>query len=294
MRFRLIATAIGLVLAAGSAAAQEGESDIATIYPKLIERIKDPAFAAEARADMAGADAPQPKSQARLDAFLVAHDWNALSAALDAERRKDPALVLNWERTKIFNGGGLYVVIAYVYDLWGVGNALPGERGDSLKQTALAFSLYAYALTEIDATRCSDPAGAHRRAVQLRGELAPIWSYGAGLARAERDRARMVGLYAEAVTADARRNDEVVCQGPPRGDMAEMAEGLAALAAQGKTPEEVKTPPDALGKTYVVPRAPARFTPPDVWRPAQAALRPKLPQMLAELLDEAAKTAKPG
>ena len=92
----------------------------------------------------------------------------------------------------------------------------------------------------------------------------------------------MTMCFRAAATADfvigpVRRDDQVLCQGVPTDDLAEMVKDLAA---QGGKPLESVEDPSRLGKTYIVPRAPARFLAPSVWGPKQAAVRAQLPELM--------------
>lgn len=280
------AAAFCTALVAGPALAQYPPLMVEA-YPKILRDANDPGFAARARARFSPPEAPLPSNASALDALLARKDYAGLNTALSRVRQDDAVLLLNWERAKVFAGGGIYPAINYARDLWGVSELLPPERRAATRESAHSFGLYALALMAVDGARCADADGPARRRSQLRAEFEPIWAYGAELPAAELERAGMVALYSEAITAPLRSGDDVLCQGPPTGSAAEIAAGLDALAAAGKTPKRIASPPDRLGETYEVPLAPPSFKPAASWRPAQDALRPQLPKMLIHWLQGA-------
>ncbi|WP_372786027.1 hypothetical protein [Phenylobacterium sp.] len=300
LRIRWAASAAAGLLTLAVAAAATAQTpppappqmDPKALYAGALKRAQtDPKSRESARAYLAAQDAPMPPNAARLDELLQAKDYqNLFSALTSANAYEAVNLDLNWEQRKLFDGAGLIMALAYVNDLWRMGQAMKAQGGDQLLQSAVAFSLYADALVEVDGARCADAAAPAFRRKQLFEQRPEVWAYAARLPKAARDNITAVSLGYEALTSPVRRDDEVLCQGPTTGSMAEMADGLVALAKEGKQPKQVSRP-DVIGKSYEVPRAPPKFLAPAEWKPRQAAARERLADLLIETVAKGAPPA---
>lgn len=231
---------------------------------------------------MAPPGRPMPADESGLDAMLARGEMATLTARLRSARSlQDASLDLNWEQKQIFDGAGFMLSYAYMYDLWRVGFALPGEDGDGLKQAAAMMFLYSLDLIEVDGPRCDDvSAPAHRRD-QLLGQNRSIVAYLQALPREKRSSAGSLSLDIESATAPSRKDDAVLCS----GGLAEMREGLDANG--GASLKRVPSAPGTGGEAYAVP-PPVGFRPKfvgaDVWRPKAEAARAALPSSLDRLL----------
>jgi hypothetical protein len=288
-----------LLATAGAASAQTPSQppvppqvDPRAAYADALKRIQaDPKSREGARAFLAPPNAPMPPNAARLDELLKTKAYQELFGALTSANGYDLVnLNLNWEQRKLFDGAGLIVTIAYVNDLWRMGQALKAQGGDQLLQSAVAFSLYAEALAEVDGPRCADAAAPAFRRKQLFEQRPELWAYAARLPKSARDNITAVSLAYEAMTSPVRENDEVLCQGPTTGSMAEMLEGLVALAKDGKQPKQVNRS-DVIGKSYEIPRAPPKFLTEAEWKPRQEAARQHLADLLIETVTKGAPPA---
>lgn len=234
--------------------------------------------------------ASSPKNHAQLDAMLAKKEWEPLLTTLqNANTAEAVEADLDWERLKIYEGAGIIVSIAYMRDLWRVGEATPGQGGDNVKQSAVAIGLYLDAVMTVDGARCADAAAPGFRRNQLFSQQPYVWSYAKGLPKDMRNTITSVALLYEAVTAPVRQNDDVLCQGPTTGSMVEILEGMVAMAKAGQQPKEVKRP-DMIGKSYEIPRAPPHFVDEAQWRPRADAARAGLAD---QLMQAAAKGATP-
>jgi hypothetical protein len=256
------------------------------IYAETLKRVKDDPQARDGpRTTFAPANAPMPAAKAKLDQLLADEDDEGLLKVLqETSSFEEVSKDLNWERQQIYDGAGIVVSHAYIRDLWRVAEAEKGEAGASLKQSAVAFAVYAVAVTKVDGVRCADSAAAPYRAQQLLQDYPFIWTYGAGLKKPERDNIVAIGLVLEALTSPVRKNDNLLCLGARTGSMVEMIEGMAAMAKAGKAPQEVEKP-GVIGKSYEITRAPPTFLPPEQWQSKQDALRTPLPDLFEHALD---------
>jgi hypothetical protein len=85
-------------------------------------------------------------SDADLDALLAARNWKGLGGALSRPgKSEDVWRRMNWLRTRVENGAGLFLSIIYARDLWRAGN--PQKIDDparDLRTSAAVISLYTY------------------------------------------------------------------------------------------------------------------------------------------------------
>ncbi len=230
---------------------------------------------------------PMPDNRAALDAAL-ANDPNDLFKLLLTQ--KNPTQIyldLNWERSRIYDGAGFAVSLAYMMDLWRVAPALPadpkkvnGDTPDDVRQTAVAFALYNVAIVSLDGTRCGDSSAPSHRLDQLAQIARPIFIYGRGLTAEQKATAIRVALHVERATAPVRKDDPILCS----GGLEEIQQGLAA---NGNKPIAQSTTPGVVGKTLSVPDAPGykpTYVAPEVWWPKQQALRPQLEATFTTIL----------
>ena len=243
-----------------------------------------PFAAAEVRARLSRAivGPPMPADAAALDAMVARSDGAALSRRLGGT--SDPAQVdldLNWERDRLFAGGGFLLAQAYMTDLWRTGAALPGAAGDQLKQSAALFLVYAVTLIRLDGPRCADPSAPAHRQQQLFARNQPLVTFLRGQPRPTRMKIGSLAVAWEAATSTVRRDDPVLC-----GDGLDAM--VAGLKAAGDAPlREVPNAPGTFGRTLAVPSAPddrPRFVPASTWAPVQAERRRALPEFLTSFL----------
>ena len=242
----------------------------------------DPNLKAKTRAAGAMAAQPMPANKVALDRYLAEGQFEPLAMELSRGTTADEVeRIMNWERAKVFEGGPLFLVVAYTRHLWLMSNNLPPPLREGLREGALSMALYGRALIEIDGLRCAEPDAASSRRKQHIAVHQGLWEYAAQATPATRERAKFAAVMTEYVTAPVRRNDTLLCQGETTGDLSEIAEGLAAQ--QGR-PLEKAPVQDHFGTTYLVPRAPPKFLPEADWRPRQDEVRARLPSILSQQL----------
>ena len=281
LRLRALLVGVVAVASAGLAAAQPAPPvDARAAHAQARARIKaDPNYAAVMRQRFSFPQDPLPADAAKLDALLAAGDEEAVIEAVTAGLHSpDGAKYLNWERRKVFEGGPLIAAVLYTRDLWGIAEV---QSDAALRETALSMAIYARTLVEVDGLRCANPEAQPFRRQQLSEILEPVWRFGAKAPEDLRQRALMVGLNTELITAPVRKPDNLLCQGPVKNDLAEIIEGLDAL---GDKPAPLAKEQHHLGKTYLVPRAPAKFRPETEWLGRREEVRDRLPDVLAAIV----------
>ncbi len=213
-----------------------------------------------------------PQDVAALDRALADRDDPALARRL-ATTADPRALVLdmNWEQTRIFDGAGLTVVLAYVHTLWRVAGTLPDQDASGLRDSAAVYALYALNLVSLDGERCADTTAPANRFAQIIEQAQPALFYLRGLSREDRMTVGSLSLALEAATAPKRRDDGMICSG-----------GLAQYNHDQATP----------GGYVPV------FLSPELWGPADEKLRKALPAELTHYLstpqEEGPSDAPPG
>jgi len=258
-----------------------------------------PAFAqAPAGGDSAASAAhgppPMPANVAELDAALDAHDYAKLDALHATLHTVDQALpFMSWEQTRLLGGGGLYLSMLYMNDLWRLARAVPptepnaAAEADGLKGSAMLIGLYSYELIALDGAKCADPAAPGRWKDQL--AQSPVWAHAGEIPAADRAKMIEASLAAETQTASLRGRDELICRGT--------AQAVAAPAASAQAPSEAQNGPGIAGHTYAVPLPPgdqSAFVDLTVWGPQQAKLRANMRADLARLMKlDTPKPAKP-
>ncbi len=229
--------------------------------------------------------ASMPRDQEALNLLLQKEDYHALGRKLAlVNDGNQVGLDMNWERSKHADGAGLAVALLYVTDLWRLGSAIPGATGDSLKQTAAAFGLYAYELIAIDGTRCEDSSAPSHHLDQLVFSRHTLWVYALSLPESDRAKLWNLALTIEQGTQSVRREDKYLCS----GGLDEMNASFAALGNKPLTLAPIPpSPGQLLGHQYVV-TPPANFQPgflkPELWRAKQDELRKQMPTILKRLL----------
>jgi TonB family protein len=230
---------------------------------------------------MALRTAKMPADNVDLDSMLLTGKYAALAQRLRSVATSDEVeRDINWEDAKIYNGGGFFVSLAYVYDAWRVGNAQNDDIGEIRKgRAALAF-MYALDLVRIDGTKCADPSAPGHRADQLIFANAPVLKYLRGQSQASRFNTASISLALEKATADLRVPDKFLCS----GGLAQMSD---SIRAQGDEPLPTIAMPGYVGKTVLVPEDPAfkpQFVDESVWRVKQLDARDKAPAFLTSFL----------
>ncbi|HZZ68118.1 MAG TPA: hypothetical protein VFE18_08080 [Phenylobacterium sp.] len=235
------------------------------------------------RAALSADIGPMPSDAAVLNGYVTREDWTPLIKRLGPTTAPSEVLLdLNWERSKVVNGGNFLFDIVYVNTLWKTANSLPEPAADQLRQTAVAFALYGLALVDLDGPRCKDPTAPARKVQQAMTNWAVIIRYGQSLPPQQQEVVKQVALKLEWATAPVRANDPVLC----RGGMAEMQANLAA----GAKPREAPTAPSPNtlpGKTYDVPNVvdyKPEYLAEALWKPIVDARRAKLAETFASVL----------
>jgi hypothetical protein len=233
---------------------------------------------------------PMPDNRAALDAALARNDGSILKLLAAQSDPKQIYLELNWERARIYDGAGLAVSLAYMLDLWRMAPHLPedgsgphGDKPDQMKQTAVAFALYNFALIRLDGVRCADDSAPSHGLSQLAQFAAPILAYARALPPDERDRAVMVAVNVERATLPARKDDALLCSGG-------LKEIEAGLAANGDRPLPRSQMPGYVGSVTQVPDAPGyktQFEEPATWRPRQQQIRLTIRDDLERIVEPA-------
>jgi hypothetical protein len=235
------------------------------------------------RASLSADIGPVPSDAAVLDGYVSREDWTPLIKRLGSTTTPADVLRdLDWERSKVVNGGNFLFDISYVNTLWRTANSQPAPASDQLRQTALAFALYGLALIELDGARCKDPTAPAQKLQLAITNWAVIVRYGQSLPPQDQEVAKQVALKLEWATAPVRANDPILC----RGGMAEMNANLQA----GAKPQEVPTAraPNTLpGKSYTIPHIvdyKPEYLAEEIWKPTVEPRRARLPQTFASLL----------
>jgi hypothetical protein len=230
-----------------------------------------------------------PANLPELDAALAAHDYARLDALHATLHSVDQALpFMSWEQARLLQGGGLYLSLLYMNDLWRLSKAItPTEPNaaaaiQGLKGSAVLIGLYTYELIALDGAKCADPAAAGRWLDQL--VQSPVWTHVDEMPADQRAKMIDASLAAETQTANLRDRDDLICRGT--------AQVAAAPAAS-----EAETGPGIAGHTYAVPLPPgdqSAFVDLVVWGPRQAKLRAGMRAELARLVKlDPARAAKP-
>ncbi len=250
---RTIAGLAALMVLAGSGAAMAQvatppKEDVASLRERL-EPTMNPAHR------------PLPRDVAALDRWMAAGADGPLVDRLRAVKDGDAIVLdMNWEQSRIFDGAGLTVVLAYANTLWRVAAAVPEEDGRELKDSAALYSLYALHLVSLDGVKCADDSAPDNRFTQVLAQAQPMLAYLRLLSRADRMNVGSLSLALERATAALRPNDATICS----GGLAQYGQDQAAGGA----------------KTAYVPG----FKDADVWRPDQDKRRQALPPELTRFL----------
>ena len=213
----------------------------------------------ELRATMAPPHRAMPKDVAALDGWLAARDNTSLAHRLGAADAPGLALDMNWEQTRLYDGAGLIVALAYVHSLWQVAEAADPGDAKGFRDSAAVYALYALNMVTLDGARCADDSAPQTRFGQVADQVQPMMAYLRGLSRADRMNIGSLALQIEAATSQKRGDDQMICSG-----------GLD----QYQHDQEA-----GAGSTY----APV-FLSPEIWWPAQDKLRQALPAELTIFL----------
>jgi hypothetical protein len=234
--------------------------------PRAAEPTPSPSSTQDlARAALVADIGPMPSDAAVLDGYVSREDWAPLIEHLTSTTTADEVLRdLNWERSKVVNGGNFLFDITYVNALWRAANSQPAPTSDQLRQNALAFALYGLALIDLDGPRCKDPTAPAQKLALAETNWAVIIRYGQSLPPQEREKVKQVALRLEWATAPVRANDPILC----RSDAAEIQANSEAAAQ-----------PEYLAET--------------LWKSKVDARRAKLPEAFDSLLNPPAAAGAP-
>jgi hypothetical protein len=238
------------------------------------------------RATLAADVGPMPSDAAILDGYVSREDWTPLIKRLASTTTPSEVLRdLDWERSKVVNGGNFLFDIAYVNTVWRTANSLRAPVSDQMRQTAVAFALYGLALIDLDGPRCKDPTAPNQKLQLAMTNWAGIMRYGQSLPPQQQEVVEHVALKLEWATAPVRANDPILC----RGGIAEMTANLQA----GAKAQEVPAAPNRLpgvylpGKSYAIPSVvdyKPEYLAEALWKPNVEARRAKLPETFTSLL----------
>lgn len=238
---------------------------------------------AQVRANFAAHVGPLPSDIAVLDGYASRGEWTLLVKRLaSATSASDILADMDWERSKVINGGNILFDIAYVNSLWKTASLLSTPGADEMKQTAVAFALYQIAVIDLDGPRCKDPTAPDRKLRLALTNWGTIVHYGQALPPQQKDTVKQVALRLEWATAPVRVNDPVLC----RGGLDEMRANMEA----GAKPQEVpSTPAPGMlpGKSFALPHIvdyKPEFLADAVWKPVVDARRAQLPKELTSVL----------
>jgi hypothetical protein len=241
---------------------------------------------AQMRATLAAHIGPMPSDASVLDGYVSRNDWTPLIKRLAATTTPSEVLLdLDWERSKVVNGGSFLFDIAYVNTLWRMANTSPAPMQDQLRQTAVAFALYGVALIGLDGPRCKDPTAPAQKLQLAKTNWAVILRYGQSLPPEQQEIVKQVALKLEWATAPVRGNDSGLC----RGGLAEMQANLQAGGQPQEVPADPNRPPGVYlpGKSYAVPHIvdyKPEYLAEALWKPTVDARRANLPGAFASLL----------
>jgi hypothetical protein len=229
---------------------------------------------------------PMPANVAELDAALDSHDYATLDAQHATLHTVDQALpFMSWERARLLDGGGLYLSLLYMNDLWRLAKAVPptepnaaGEI-DALKGSAVLIGLYSYELIALDGAKCADVAAPARWSDQL--AQSPVWAHASEIPAAQRAKMIDMIMIQETQTASRRGRDDLLCRGGKTPSAA------AAQAGPGQARPDVQSGPGIAGAAFALPPPPrdqTLFVDLMVWGPKQSKLRDGMRAELAKLL----------
>jgi hypothetical protein len=238
------------------------------------------------RATLAADIGPMPSDAVVLDGYVSREDWTPLIKRLALSTTPSDVLHdLDWERSKVVNGGNFLFDIAYVNTVWKVANAMPAPASDQMRQTAVAFALYGLALIDLDGPRCKDPTAPAQKLKLAITNWAVIMRYGQSLPAPQQEVVKQVALKLEWATAPVRMSDPILC----RGGLAEMQANLQAGGKPQEVPADPNRPPGVYlpGKSYAIPHIvdyKPEYLAEALWKPTVDARRAKLPGTFTSVL----------
>lgn len=164
--------------------------------------------------EMAPPDRQFPKDVKILDAWLAEGDDLRLVERLrKTAKANELVLDMNWEQSRIFDGAGLAVVLAYVNTLWRVAAELPEDDAKGLKESAAVYTLYALNIVTLDGTKCEDDSAPPNRFGQVVEQQRAVLDYLKSLSRADRMTIGTIALATEKATSEERGGDALICGG---------------------------------------------------------------------------------
>jgi hypothetical protein len=222
---------------------------------------------------------PMPAAREEFEKLAAHGDFFELGKRLDGAKSLDEVnRDMDWEELQIVQGDTLFFNFVYIDSLWGLGGKYPEPMGGITKRFAGVMALYTAQQIMIDAPRCADPSAPDHRMDQLTIGRGDVWRYVMSLPEVTRRDLAVEALKLEARTAKLRREDVTLCS----GGMAEINARLArdpALANKQLTPGSggrVDLPPG--------PTMPPQFVDAKTAAPKQAAIRARMPGVLATFL----------
>lgn len=273
---RIAGLALGLILLAAPAAAQ----DMKAFYAEVLTLQDKPDDLTSLRERLGQSDSTMPKNMDQLDK-LLADDKprELLSALMQADDYEGVVANMNWERLRIYGGANIAVAFAYLTDLQRT--TPPGARGDDLRDTQAAMAAYVFAVIRADGARCADPTAPAKRLQQLVEQNPEVMAHAAKLPKDRRETVKYLALISEIATAQARKNDGVLCAPPVKEGMLGIMQGLLTEAEK---PGQMECTQGDLGKNCVLPNPAAKFRPESEWRAGRDAARKALPDEMDRFL----------
>jgi hypothetical protein len=195
----------------------------------------------------------------RFDHLFAAHDYGTLAAELKKNMELPQTAVgaLGWEQRHVAVGSSVFVGAMYAIDLL---STAPGSENPAydrkIRENAVTTALYTMAAIETDGTKCADAAAPKARRQQFVQLLTPVWIELRKLPDEAVEQSLARALSEEKAIAAARAPDDYLCRGRS-GDIPD----LFASGISEESPHFLATP---------------------VWSRQAAAIRAKLPELLAE------------
>jgi hypothetical protein len=195
----------------------------------------------------------------RYDHLFETHDYGTLAAELkhNIEAPDSAVATLAWEQRHVAIGSSVFIGAMYAIDLL---STAPGAKDPKLdrkiRENAVTTALYTMAAIETDGTKCADEAAAKARRQQFVQLLTPVWIELRKLPDDAVEQSLGRALSEEKAIAAARAPDDYLCRG--------RTDDIPDIFASG------------------VSEASPHFLPAAAWARMAAAVRAKLPDLLAE------------
>jgi hypothetical protein len=195
----------------------------------------------------------------RYDHLFETHDYGALAAELKQNMTLPQTAIgtLAWEQRHVAIGSSVFIGAMYAIHLL---SAAPGSENPAydrkIRENAVTTALYTMAAIETDGTKCADASAPKARRQQFVQLLTPVWIELRKLPDEAVESALARALGEEKAIAAARAPDDYLCRG-----RTDDIPNLFTSGVSEESPHFLATP---------------------AWSKAAAAIRAKLPELLAE------------